>query len=85
MTSFMDDYRAGRSDGSDLPERIHYWFTEIDWRTDGVGLEEYLGMSWAEFNRLWLHNQLPSRDPRTAGPAPAPTACTPVSRRRTSR
>jgi hypothetical protein len=61
MVSFMDEYRAGRLDGTDLAERIVYWHTFIDASPGAAGLEEYLGMTWAEFTCWWFTDRLPQR------------------------
>lgn len=55
--TFMDDYRAGRTDGGDITDHIHDWVRESDVKH----LWEYLGMTFEEYIRWTRTGSLPER------------------------
>ncbi len=58
---FMEEYRGGRVDAGDLVDWVERW-VQLDRRNPaGPGLEDWLGMTWAEFNAWYFRRELPRR------------------------
>lgn len=68
--SFMDAYRAGVAEAADVEDYIVYWQTRVDVQPDAPGLEDYLGMTWKEFNEFWFAGRLPAHQRLVSWPLP---------------
>lgn len=59
--TFMDAYRAGLAGENDLIQQVAYWCLYVDDAGAGPGLEDYLGMTWAEYVDWALDKRMPAR------------------------
>jgi len=65
MTTFMDEYLAGRATQDDIDDWIEEWHQG----DSGLEAHEFLGLTWPEYSRWVERDELPTPDDRRPGMA----------------